>query len=98
MKLFNSLEPVLAGYASVDENGPVRHPYFGSPEINLHRVQTVNGVEMNFESWICEVYIPYSDRTCIEDDRQLTISRSSISVRTLFINSLSRVIKKLRLS
>ena len=80
MKLFVPLEPNLAGFYNAEKYGPVRHPYYGSPELHLHRVHTVNGVEMNFESWICEVYVPYSDQSCIEDEGQLTRARACISV------------------
>ena len=82
MRLFLPLEPNPATLL-FDENGPVRHPYFCAPEIHMHRVHTVTGSELNFESWICEVYIPYTDRTCIEDERQVTQSRGCISVRII---------------
>ena len=79
MKLFVPLDPILASNTT-SEHGPFQHPEFCSPELQFHRVHTVSCAEMDYESWVCEVYMPFSSRTCIENERQLTSIRNSISV------------------
>ena len=79
--MMSQLCPIEAERLDSDHSGPTRHPYFTSPEIRLLRTYALSGPDLNFDIWSAEIYVPYSDTSCIADDRQILRIRQMCAVR-----------------
>ena len=97
-ELMNQLDPIQAPKVDFGQEGPTRHPYFAPPELKLTRLYSVSTFDVNYEFWNGEFLVPYSDKSCIIDARQIVRLRHEANVsyslfrRTYFRELLSLTI------
>ena len=76
----NQLDPVVAEKIDFGQEGPTPNPYSMSSELRLVRNYSVSTPDVNYEHWTIEWMIPYSDVSCISEDRQLVRVRHVANV------------------
>ena len=83
VNLMNQLDPLVAEKIDFGQEGPTPNPYTIPSETRMSRMYSVSTSDMNYEFWTCEWMIPYNDKSCIVEDRQLVRIRHVANVSHL---------------
>ena len=83
VNLMNQLDPLVAEKIDFGQEGPTPNPYTIPSETRMTRTYSISTSDMNYEFWTCEWMIPYNDKSCIVEDRQLVRIRHVANVSHL---------------